>query len=82
MIDLKDNLDMEMIKRTINLARTIITNSLNLKQLIQTTEKPKGILDLSITMCNLLGKDYSDLIVAVGCPHSERMRIKTLATVL
>ena len=70
---------MEMIKRTINLARTIITNSLNLKQLIQATEKPKGILDLSI---NLLGKDYSDSFVAVGCPHSERMRIKALATVL
>ena len=45
MIDLKDNLDMEMITRTINLVRTIITNSLNFKQLIQTTEKPKGILD-------------------------------------
>jgi hypothetical protein len=37
---------MNNIKRVVNLVRTLITNILNLKQLIQTNEKPKGISKL------------------------------------
>jgi len=58
-IKFKDAIDMNNIKRVVNLVRTLITNILNLKQLIQTNEKPKGILKLIYKKIKVGTKGFS-----------------------
>jgi len=50
---------MNNIKRVVNLVRTLITNILNLKQLIQTNEKPKGISKLIYKKIKVGTKSFS-----------------------